>query len=390
MDEYGAIPTDRRRSPLHAKEKAGTTVAGGAAQAPPEAGAVNQGGPRSMTDTVSVEGEAAPGSAAAATRTDITAWLFREQMVAREIAVDDLPELIADDENFVWVDLAQYAHTDLQTLAKLLGLPALAVHTALSVWQRPRLDVFDDQFFVAATVPYRDAAAYRVRASEIDLFVGNNFLVSTHKRPLPFMERVLARAGQRPELASLDAAFMLYLVLDELLAYGEALSEGLENEIERMEERALKDMGDTFLDDLLRLKRYSFAVGRLMDQHEELFAAFLRPDFIFVSGDAVEPYFRDLDARLARLLDKIRATKDAVNGAFDIYVSHMSHRTNEVMKVLTLVSTVLLPATIILGIFGTNFRHVPLYAPIDFVVMLALIVLMSGAILLTFHRRGWF
>jgi magnesium transporter len=388
MAEQDELLAGRQVQPPRSRGKAGATVAGGAAQAPAEE--VNQGDAGPVADAIQVEGKAATRAAPAAVPTTTTAWLFREHTEPRRIAVADLPDLITDDANFVWVDLSEYAQSDLQNLAKLLGLPPLAVHTALSVWQRPRLDVFDDQFFVAATVPYRDATAYRVQASELDLFVGKTFLVSVHKQSLPFIERVLTRARQRPELASLDSAFMLYLVLDELLAYGEGLSEGLENEIEQMEERALRDSSDSFLDDLLRLKRYSFAVGRLIDHHEEVFAAFLRPDFTFVSGDEVEPYFRDLDARLARLLDKIRATKEAVNGAFDIYVSHMSHRTNQVMKVLTLVSTVLLPSTIILGFFGTNFQDVPLYGPLEFLVMLALIALISVVVLLAFRRRGWF
>lgn len=388
MAEREELPADRQAPMSRGQGSVGATVAGGPTQAPAED--VNRVGTGPVTDAVDVEGEAALRSTPAAVQTNTTAWLFREHADARQVGVSELPSLIADDANFVWVDLSEYAQSDLRTLAKLLGLPSIAVHTALSVWQRPRLDVFDDQFFIAATVPYRDSRSYRVQASELDLFVGNNFLVSAHKRPLPFMERVLTRTSQRPELASLDAAFMLYVILDELLAYGEVLSEGLENEIERMEERALKDTSDAFLDDLLRLKRYSFAVGRLMDHHEEIFSAFLRPDFTFVSGDEVEPYFRDLDGRLARLLDRIRDAKEAVNGAFDIYVSHVSHRTNQVMKVLTLVSTVLLPASIILGLFGTNFQDVPLYGPIDFVVMLGLIVLVSAVILLAFRRRGWF
>ncbi|HZS00577.1 MAG TPA: magnesium transporter CorA family protein [Chloroflexota bacterium] len=387
MAEQEELAADRQGQPPRGQGGAGATVAGGAVQAPAEE--VGREGTGPVVAVVQVEGEVAPRSAPAAAPTTATAWLFREHTEPRQIALSDLPDLITDDANFVWVDLSEYAEADLRTLAKLLRLPALAVHTTLSVWQRPHLDVFQNQFFVAATVPYRDATAARVQASELDLFVGNTFLVSAHKRPLPFMERVLTRARQRPELASLDSAFMLYLLLDELLAYGEGLSEELENEIQRMEERALRDSSDTFLDDLLRFKRYSFAVGRLIDHHEEVFAAFLRPDFTFVSGDEVEPYFRDLDARLARLLDKMRATREAVNGAFDIYVSHMSHRTNQVMKVLTLVSTVLLPSTIILGFFGTNFQDVPLYGPVEFLVMVLLIALVSGVVILAFRRRGW-
>jgi magnesium transporter len=115
----------------------------------------------------------------------------------------------------------------------------------------------------------------------------------------------------------------------------------------------------------------------------------LRPDFPLVGGDAIEPYFRDLNERLARLLDGLAAAKDSVNGAFDIYVSQVSHRTNGVMRVLTIVSTVLLPATVILGLFGTNFEWPHLNTALAFIVMVVTIALITIAILLVFHRWGW-
>jgi magnesium transporter len=104
----------------------------------------------------------------------------------------------------------------------------------------------------------------------------------------------------------------------------------------------------------------------------------------------VDPYYRDLQQRLERLLDTLRAAQEAVNGTFDIYVSHMAHRTNTVMRLLTIVSTVLLPASIILALFGTSFEGLPLYTPTAFALMALALVAVTGAILVTFRRNGWF
>ncbi len=158
-----------------------------------------------------------------------------------------------------------------------------------------------------------------------------------------------------------------------------------------MEERALTETSDTFLHDLVRFKRYAFALSQLADQHRPIFDAFLRPDFRWVEGKDVEEYYRDLHERLGRLSDALQGDKDAVNGAFDIYVSHMSHRTNNIMKTLTIVATVLLPASVILGFFGTNnIQGVPLLTQLPgFFLMLAAIAVISVAILLTFRSKGW-
>jgi magnesium transporter len=131
-------------------------------------------------------------------------------------------------------------------------------------------------------------------------------------------------------------------------------------------------------------------LSQLADQHREVFGAFLKPDFPFVGRDDMPMYFRDLQERLSRLLDDLAGAKDAINGAFDIYVSHMTHRTNQIIKLLTVVSTVLLPTTVVLAFFGTQFKSMPgLYSPTAFVVMVAIILAMTSGILLAFYRKGW-
>jgi magnesium transporter len=348
--------------------------------------------PGELPETVSeaIEAEGSAGESTSDGQGQVfAAWLFREDADPREAALDELGSLAADDECFVWVDLSDYGAADLETVAKALDLPEAALRTALSSWQRPRVDVFGNCFFVAVTVPRGNLTTLRVLASELDLFVGRNYLVSAHKRALPFSKQVLARAVQNPALLKLDSAFLLSIFLDELLAHVEDLTEGLENTIETIEERALADSSDAFLEDLLRFKRFVFAVYRLAGQHRPVLEAFLRPDFPLVGGDAIEPYFRDLESRLGRLVDGLEAAKDAVNDAFDVYVSQISRRTNDIMKVLAIVSTLLLPATVILGFFGTNLDSPLLTTSTSFIVMILLIVLVTTGILVVFHRWGW-
>ncbi len=186
---------------------------------------------------------------------------------------------------------------------------------------------------------------------------------------------------------------MLYIALDELLSYYEELNRRVQAQIEHMEERAPRDTSDRFLEDLVRFKRYAFALSQLADQHRDVVAAFLRPDFHWVSGAEVEEYFDDLQARLTRLLDLLLAARDAVNGSFEIYVSHMAHRTNQVIRLLTIVSVVLFTASIIVSIFGTTISatiHSSVLAtPIGLLLMLACMVVVSGGALWIFGRRGW-
>lgn len=378
----------RRRKKNGSAPRGGVTLVGGsdAGHLPPAVREVAE-------HVVDVEGRA-EATAVDGQAPVLTAWLFRgDREPERLRKIDALPGLVTDDANFVWVDLSEYAERDVHEVGRALGLHRNAIHAVLSQWHRPTLAVYPDHFMTSATVARLDPSLYRVHAAELDLVAGNNFLVSFHKQPLPFDERVMARARHNPELVRMDAAFMLYIMLDELLAYYEEMERRLQGGIELMEERALRDTSDEFLEHLLHFKRYVFAFFQLVDQHREVFSAFLRPDFHWVCGADVEVYFRDLQSRLARLLDTLLAAREAVNGAFDIYVSNMSHRTNQVIKVLTMVSTVLLPATVIIGLFGANITgsiHSSHIGPTAlFLIMLAAIVVVSGGTLWGFRRRGW-
>jgi magnesium transporter len=321
----------------------------------------------------------------------VAIYLFQPDVAPSLATLEKLPELVSKERNFVWVDLTGYTPEEMRAVAHVVGLHRIGVQAALALWQRPRLDLFDNHFFVTATIPALDPQAYRVEARRLSLFVGHNFLVSAHRAPLPFVKRAFARADKSPELLHNDSIFMLYILLDELVGYYEQLHAELINEIERMEERALRDTTDDFLEDLLRFKRYVFAVAQLADQHRQIFAAFLRPDFSRVSKTGVEAHYRDLEDRLRKLGDDLLAAKDATNGVFDIYVSHMSHRTNNIVRVLTIVSTVLLPVSVILGFFGTsNLQNVPfLTSAGGFVLMVVSMLVVTVSTLYIFRRLGW-
>lgn len=319
----------------------------------------------------------------------VVARLFQDGQEPREVPLSDLPQLVSEDPNFVWVDVSDYSQRDLAEIAGILSLNRAGVRAALSGWQRPRLDAYRSGFFVSVTVPHPDSQRRTVLAGQLNLFVGRNYLVSVHKLVLPFHDRVLARVSHNPEIYELDSAYMLYTILDQLLEYYETLTEHVEFEVELMEDRALSDTSDGFLDDLLHFKRYAFSITQLAAQHRKVFEAFLRPDFPFVSGEDLQAYFRDLTERYARLSDSLSAAKESVTGAFNIYVSHVSHRTNQIIKTLTMVSVLLLPATVILGLFSTNVRGLPIYHSYDYAVVIALILLVNAMSVFVMRRKKW-
>lgn len=323
-----------------------------------------------------------------ATSPDITLRLFGEQGVTHA-AVDQLAEIAADDARFVWVDLDADLGRDFGEVASQLHLPADVVAHTRAERRRPRIKLFKGGCMVSVAVPRGNHGTQRILVDELTLFVGRNYLLSVHRHALPFTQRAVERAELNPAMLKLDSSFLLYILVDELLATYEELTEGIEEQIEAMEERALIDESDAFLNDLLALKQHVYAVNRLARQHRSVIEGLLRPDFPLPGGEKITPYFRDLDEHLGHLLDRLETTKESVNGAFDLYVSQVSRRTNDIMKVLAIVSTVLLPTSVILSFFGTSLLPTPIETETGFLVMIALIVIVTISVLMLFRRWGW-
>lgn len=342
--------------------------------------------PEALADVVQTEGHTTRPADGPA----LSAWLFQDNQEPAEVDLDLAAESGLPENAFLWCDLSAYPAELLEQVALRLHLHRNAVRASLSPWHRPWLAVYVNQCFVSVTLPILNSTTHSIEASELDLFLGEQVLVSSHKQHVAFIEHVLARAHHQPELIHRNPAFLLYLMLDEALAYYERLYREIQAELEHLEDRALRDTEETFLADLLHFKRYAYAFSQLADQHREVFAALVRPDFVWVAGTDVESFFRDLDARFMRMISTLDGARDAIKGAFEIYISHMTHRTNQIIKVLTLVSTLLLPITVLIGLFGASIENVlPHYQSIWFFVMLLCIFGISGGILVIFRRQHW-
>lgn len=319
-------------------------------------------------------------------RGQIAIWHFRPEGEPSALSLSDVSPGL---DGYLWIDVSEFNAASLRDIAARLDLPSALIDVTIAQWQRPRVEVQDDIALIIATLPRIDAVAHRAFAAEYDLFVAPTFLVSVHQQPATFSEDIRSRVRLSPGRLRENTSFLLYVILDELLGYYAGLAEHVAEEVELAEEQALLDSSDEFLADLLRLKRYVFALDQLAARHRAVFAALLRPDFPFAPQNDLERYFRDLEGRLSDILGAFTSAAYSVNGAFDIYVSHVSHRTNDVIRTLTLISGVLLPVSVILTGFAAFAQVASIYDPRVGVAMLAAAALTIGGALGIFRGVGW-
>jgi magnesium transporter len=305
----------------------------------------------------------------------------------------DLAEIrsaLAADKR-IWVDLERQTPDADELLAEVLKLHPLTIEDIWAERSRPKIDDFDAYLYV---IVHGIGAAKRDRLAlvEIDLVIGPNWLV-THDpaglvsddigTELDHSVRVMARGIAWLAHAILDCAVDRYMpVIDEL----DAEIEQLENDVI---DHAGTRRGRSVLLRILAFKRRLQELRRMSIHQREILLRLSRGELDEIPADAL-PFYRDVYDHFLRINDIAEGYRDLVTSALDAYLSVQSNRMNEIMKTLTLMSTVMLPLTFIVGLYGMNFKHMP---ELDWVwgypAAIALMMVVAGGILLWFRRRGW-
>jgi len=183
--------------------------------------------------------------------------------------------------------------------------------------------------------------------------------------------------------------YLLYEILDHLIEFYFPILEQLEDEIEAVEERIFAQDDARTLDAILRLKRRVLEIKRALSPHRELFGRIARNEFEEITPQTVV-FYRDLYDSTYRLTEVADSYRDLLSGTLDANISMISHRLNEVMKVLTIFATFMLPLTFIAGVYGMNFDFMPeLHWKYGYLFAWGVMISVAGGLLVFFRKRGW-
>jgi Mg2+ and Co2+ transporter CorA len=233
-----------------------------------------------------------------------------------------------------------------------------------------------------------DGTATRLARRPLNVVAGRNWVLTVHDGPVRAFARFDATTEGETNLGALDAAEFLAAIADEVLADYLELVESMEREIDTLDERALRrPRGNEVLTAIVELRRRIGFIRRTLAPHRIAFAALARPEMEL--HDELGKPWPALTDRLERALEAVENLRDLLLGSFDIYMGRAAQDTNDVMKVLTLLSAVLLPAVVLAGVMGMNFPA-PFFAdPQNFWVVVGAMVLLAIGILVAVRRRGW-
>ena len=279
----------------------------------------------------------------------IRAYLYDATGTDREVPLTQQNVAGLHDRQLLWVDVSEFDESELRLLASQLSLQRESLYTLLQTGRRPRLDHYTgySQFNIQTLEQTNGKYGF----VEVDFILGANLVVTVHRKPVNFLESFDQRVKGDSDLGELDAPGFLAGLLDWHVTSYFRLLEQLELEVDKIDAHALRPRHSRdLLGELAKLRQRVAFVRRILTPHREVYAAMARPDFQVIANSTSSPHFRSLADRLDRAIEAMENARELLVGSFDIFTTQTTLRTNEVIKVLTLVSFVWFPASVIVGI----------------------------------------
>ena len=295
-------------------------------------------------------------------------------------------------ETFLWVDVQGLGdRAALEWIGRHFQLHPLVLADVVHVPQRPKSESYPGAVFtVARRLAWKGDPADLVDERQVSLVLGARHVLSFQEREDAVFEPVrqrLLRGGGRIRVLGSD--YLAYALLDAIVDEYLPLMDHLGEALEQIEERVIDRPSRGLLTELARLKGDLIAIRRDIWPQREALHGLMRGDVGSISPE-VQPYLRDVHDHCVQVAEVLEVYREIAASVLNLYLTSVANRTNEVMKVLTVVSTIFIPLTFLVGLYGMNFQHMPEYGwrwayPVLLFVMLA----GSLAMLHAFRRRGW-
>ncbi|HEX8171619.1 MAG TPA: magnesium/cobalt transporter CorA [Thermoanaerobaculia bacterium] len=295
-----------------------------------------------------------------------------------------------DSDDKLWVDIQNPAQEVIEPLLEeRFGFHELAAEDTLSANTLPKYDSFERyDFFIFRTVDM-NVSAHQAETFKIAAFLGRNFLFTVHRQPLRTIDDVCNRLGSDRRLLARGPDFLLYTVVDQMVDAHFPLLEQIEEAVDDLQDRIFANAEDAHLDELLHLKRDINLLRRHILPQRELLNQISRGDASFIQQQHLI-YFRDVYDHMFRISETIDVDRDQMTGTMEAYLSVVANRTNEIMKVLTIYSAIILPMGLIASIYGMNFEHMPeLHWLHGYAFALALMIGVALMMVSYFWWKGW-
>ena len=316
--------------------------------------------------------------------------------VEEGFTAEDLPALLKDQGNVVWVDLLGETQEQIEEtkhlLLKIFGFHPLTVEDCIETRNAPKVEAFPDYiYFIVHGIKPGETGPANFATKELDGYLGSNYVVTYHDQRFRSIKTVKQQIRASTFACQRGAAYLLHQILDNVVDNYMPIVDEFDEAINKLEDRALDltKSNNAILGEIMDLRRSVARLRRISARQLEVLYRISHGEFPQIP-EHVLPFYRDVHDHLLRISDLSENYRDLVAGLFDIHFSVLANRTNDVMKTLAVVSAILLPLTLIAGIYGMNFEYMPeLRSRNGYFLTLAGMAVLTVILLFYFWRRGW-
>jgi magnesium transporter len=303
-------------------------------------------------------------------------------------APDQIGHLCSLKPNIVWVDVSDPTSQDFVDLAREFGFHPLAIEDCRNEHQRPKVDEYQGYYFTVIYEAEYDPEG-RLELRELNIFLGTNYLVTVHSRPIRALQTAERLWRGWTDLAERGTGLLAYLLIDSIVDDYMPLLDSLSDRLDDLEDQIFEEFHTDALQEIFRVKKQLLFLRRVVTPLRDVFNTLLRREQPIFSRETMI-YFQDVHDHLIRVADTIDTLREIVGSTMDAYLSVSGNRMNFVMKRLTSISAILMSITLIAGIYGMNFNFMPeLKWRYGYIGALFSMLIVGVALYLYFRKIEW-
>jgi len=311
-----------------------------------------------------------------------------EKKLLEKVTLKNIPSYINNIEYLIWADIENPSKENMQFLRDHFHFHPLDIEDCLSIIERPKLDEYDDYFFLVLHIPYFIKQTRRLMPFTVNIFIGNNFLVTVHRGLCKPIQDAFDYLITNNQILEKGSGYLLHKVIDSLIDYNFPILNKIYRNIQEVEDAIFKKASNKNVKDILLIRTNILTFRNVIYPQRKLLKTLELKDMDFLI-EALEVYFSDLVDHVEKIWDTLENYKELIEGVHDAHQSLLSNKINDIMRILTIFSVIILPLTLISGIYGMNIS-LPLGGhAFAFIIIVISMFIISIGMLVYFKYKDW-
>ena len=306
-----------------------------------------------------------------------------------EKTIEKCPEF-TDEDTVKWIKINGLKDVEnLKTIGKCFNLHPLVLEDILNTTQRPKVEDYSDYLYIVLKL-FDVNDEDRINTKQISLILEKNLVISFQDDDEPIFDLIIKRMKIKDsQIRNRRADYLLYSIIDTIIDSYFLDLEYVEDKIERIEDNLIENTSPNVLKKIHNIKMDIITLRKTVWPLREMLSTLESCEY-FQIEESTDYYLRDVYDHSIQIFDTLEASRDRISEILDIYLSSTSNKLNEIVRVLTVISTVFIPATFIVGLYGMNFQDMPeLSQPLGYPAVLFAMFIISVSMLVYFRKKKW-